>query len=195
MTWPDAFAELNTSVVDYFGESVDYLSLDELTAVNGIAATLNRGGEDGDAVFNMPVASVAVPAFGDSITDSDAVVWRIAEVLQPFSDRTPCNLKRSDFWHTIDLQYMRTDTEVWDDNTEDIVAMINPTSSNEVISADDGHSITIYEVKIEYLTTPTRKMRFKWVNGAVTRYLYIQGRRDDDTSGLTTTYECVEEEA
>jgi head-tail adaptor len=195
MTWQNAFAELNASVVDYFGESVDYLSLDGLTAVNGISATLNRGGEDGDALFNMPVSSVAVPAFGDRITDGDAVAWRISDVLQPFSDRTPCNLKRSDFWYSVDLQYMKDDTEVWDDHTTGIISMINTTSSNEVISADDGHAVTVYEVKVEYLTTPTRQMRFKWVNGAVTRYLYIQGRRDDESHGLTTIYECVEEEA
>ena len=195
MTWQDAFAELNTSVVDYFGETVNYLSLDGLTAVNGISATLNRGGEDGEALFNMPVASVAVPAFGDSITDTDSTVWRIAEVLQPFSDRTPCNLKRSDFWHNVDLQYMKSDTEVWDDHTEDMQALINTTSSSEVISAEDGHAVTVYDVHVQYLTTPTRQMRFKLVNGAVTRYLYIVGRRDDASHSKSTIFECTEEEA
>jgi hypothetical protein len=191
MAWSDAFSELNSSVVDYFGESVNYLSLDELTAVNGISATLNRGGDDGMALFNMPKASVETPAFGDSITDSDSVVWRISKILQPFSDRTPCELMRSDFWASVDLQEMDNSSEIWTDNTLDITVMIKTSSSSEVIAAEDGHDVTVYEVHAQYLVTPTSRMRFKWGS----KYLYITGRRDDDSHGLTTVYDCVEEEA
>ena len=191
MAWNDAFAELNTSVVDYFGETISYLSLDGLTAVVGFSATLNRGGEDGSATFNMPKTAVETPAFGDKVTDSDGVEWRIAEVLQPFSDRTPCNLKRSDFWETLDLQYMTDDGEVWENHTTGITGLLMVSSSSEVVAAGDGHSVTVYEVKTTHLITPDHDMRFKWGS----KYLYITGIKDDDTHELTTTFDCVEMEA
>ena len=191
MVWNNAFAELNTSVVDYFGESVDYLSLDTLTAVNGIQATLNRGGEDGTALFNMPVASVAVPAFGDSVTDGDAVVWRIAEVLQKFSDRTPCNLRRADFWHAVTAEYPLTNGTGWADHTTGIIAMIIPSTSSEVIDAEDGRAVNTFEVHTQNLDSLTHKMRFKWGS----RYLYITGIRADATDALTSVFDVIEEEA
>ena len=190
MTWTDAFAELNTSVEDYFGESVDYLSLDGGTAVAGITATLNRGGEDGMAVFNMPVASVAVPAFGDKITASDGD-WRISEILQKFSDRTPCNLRRADFWFTIAAEYYDDNSDTWKDHTIGITAMVIPASSAEVIDAEDGRSVNTFEVHTENLNSITHKMRFKWGS----RYLYVTGVISDATDALKTVFEVIEEEA
>ena len=172
MTWTSAFAELNSSVVDYFGELVNYLSRDGLTAVTGISATLNRGGEDGLADFNMPTASVASPQFADSITDSDAVAWRISEVMQGFSDRTPCTLKRGDLWETVDLQ--GSTNGVWANITTGIYCLIEAQQSFE--DFDEFNDLTTeYVVKMQYQTTPTQKMRLKW--GA--RYLYISGIRPD----------------
>lgn len=191
MSWNTAFAELNASVDDYFGESVDYLSLDTLTAVNGIQATLNRGGEDGSAVFNMPVASVAVPAFGDKITDPDAQEWRISEILQKFSGRTPCNLKRIDFWHTIDAEQPLSAGTGWEDHTTGITAMIVPGASSEVIDAEDGREVNTFEVHTQNLDSITHKMRFQWG----TRYLYVTGIRADETDALKTVFDVIEEEA
>jgi hypothetical protein len=188
MTWETAFAELNTSVVSYFGETVDYVSLDALTTVNDISATLNRGGDDGTAEFNMPVASVAVPAFGDKITDSDAVEWRISEIRQKFSDRTPCILMRSDFWETVDIEYHTSGA--WATHTSSVSCLITANSSFEDL--DDGFiEETEYTVKTQYLAAPTQKMRFKWGS----RYLYITGKRPDESNELTVEWDCSEIES
>jgi len=188
MAWTDAFAEVNTSVTGYFGELVNYLSLDGLTAVNGITATLNRGGDDGTADFNMPVASVAAPAFGDSITDPDSVVWRISEVGQKFSDRTPCVLRRSDFWFLVNIEQFISGA--WETMTTNVYVMIEINSSFEDL--DDGFIETNeYTVKSQYMLSTTQKMRFKWG----TRYLYITGERPDMSNSFFTEWDCSEVEA
>jgi hypothetical protein len=188
MTWNTAFAELNASTVDYFGELVNYLSLDGNTAVTGISATLRRTGEDGSALFDMPAASVSVPAFGDSITDADSVVWRISEINQKFSDRTPCTLKRADFWKLVDIeQYI---TGAWATITSSVYVMIDVDASFEDI--DDGFIETKeYTVKTQFMATPTQKMRFKWGS----RYLYITGERPDNSQSFYTEWDCTEVEA
>lgn len=188
MTWSAAFAELNSSVVDYFGELVDYLSRDDVTAVTGISATLNRGGEDGLADFNMPTASVASPQFADKITDSDLTVWRISEVMQGFSDRTPCMLKRGDLWETMDLQASSGGT--WSDITTGIPCLLEAQQSFE--DFDEFNDLTTeYMVKMQYQVTPTQKMRLKWGS----RYLYITGIRPDLQHNQWMELDCREDEA
>jgi len=190
MAWADAVSALNTATVDYFGEAFTYLSLDGLTTAD-IISTMTRGTADGDAVLNLEVSNVAAPGFGDKVTGADAVEWRISEVLQPFSGRTPCNMKRGDFWKLMNLEEYSTSTDKWITNTTNILAMITTESSSEVVSADDGHSVDTFQVRTQYLTTPTRKMRFKWGS----RYLYITGIRPDASYAKFTNFDCVEDEA
>ena len=189
MAWADAISEINTSTVEYFGEAFSYVSLDGLTTAS-VMATLTRGGADGDAVLNLDITDVAAPGFGDTVTGLDLVAWRISEVLQPFSSRTPCNMKRSDYWKLINLEEYNA-SDVWVTNTLNIDAMIQISSSAESISAEDGHTIDTYEVRTQYLTTPTRKMRFKWGS----RYLYITGIKPDSSNSQFTIFDCAEDEA
>jgi hypothetical protein len=189
-----SFTEMNTTLGNisaYMGRLVTWLSRNGVTTVASFNAPLNRVGEEGSALIHIPKSSVAIPAFADKITDDSAQEWRISEVLQDNDVHTPCNLRRIDQWESVDLQEMDDTTEVWDDNTLDILVLIRTTSASEVVAAEDGHAVTVYEVESQYLSTPTRQMRFKWG----TKYLYITGRRDDDTHELTTIYDCVEEEA
>ena len=154
-------------------------------------SVLHRNGEDGTAVVNIPVADVAAPAFADKITDADAVVWRIDNLRESFQGRTFCYLKQASWLETVDLQEFDEDTDDYTDNTTGILALITVSNASEVISAESGHSVVQLEVKTQYLTTPTRRMRFMWV----TRELYITGRRPDDSHERYVIFDCVEEES
>jgi len=191
MTWQTAFVELNDSVEDHFGESVNYLSLNGLTAVTGITATLNRGGDDGKADFMMPTESVATPGFGDSLTDGDGVVWRIYEAMQKYSNITPCDLRRSEYWHSVVAEYYRTDTEVWATHTSGLTVHIENGSSVESLEPEDSNLANQFVLKTLLLASVTHKMRFKWGS----RYLYVTGKRTDDTGTRWTLFDCVEDEA
>jgi hypothetical protein len=133
-----------TNILALDGESVTHTARD--TTETAMTTVIHRTGEEGDGLINIPTASVASPLFNELITDANSDTWRISEVRQAVQGRTPCNLKHTDYWETIDLQEMPTDTETWTNNTTGILAMITAISSNEVISAETGHGITTYEV-------------------------------------------------
>jgi len=172
------------------GEDVVYTDRETETDTN-ITTVIHRTGDEGTGFINVPTASIGSPLFGDKVLDANGDSWRISEVLQKLQGRTPCNLKRIEYWHLVTLQEYNDSTDTWTDNTVDILAMVNVPTSSEVISAVDGHAIDQYEIKTTYLTTPTQRMRFK----LGTRYLYITGVRPDDSRSKWVIFDCVEEEA
>lgn len=190
MSWSTAYAELNESIADVFGESLSYVSLDGLTTATISEGVMYRDGEDGQAKFDFPTASVASPAFGDSLTDGDGVVWRVYEVLQKDSALTPVMLRRSTQWHAIDSQSYDPNTDAWANVTTGIYAHIEQTDGTEVIAAEDGHAANAFDVRTQYLTTVTDRMRLKWGS----RYLYVAGTVQDPDQNFTT-FKCVELEA
>lgn len=191
MTWTDAFTEVNSSVDSYFGELLNYESLDGLTVVTGMTATMRRGNEDGQADIDIPTSFLQDPEFGAVITDSNAVEWRIYNTMQTFSDRTPCELMRSGWWYNVDIEYYRDDTDVWDTHTTNVLAAIKISSSGEILDPEDNHIINTFVVRTQYLSSTTHKMRIKWGS----RYLYITGIRPDDSNTRWVDMDCTEEEA
>jgi len=191
MSWATAISELNESTNDVFGESVDYESLDGLTTVAGITGVLYRDGEDGEGKFDMPTASVAAPGFGDKITDTEGVIWRVREAMQPDSGLTPLDLRSSDYFTTVTAEYYRDDTEVWATHTSGLIVLIEQSGSSEVLEPEDSRIIDQFTVRSQYLSSVTHKMRFK--DGD--RYLYVTGKQYDDSRSRYTEFECVEEEA
>lgn len=175
----------------YMGQVVDYLSRDGLTAVTDISAPLNRSGEDGTALVNLPVALVAAPVFADKITDPDAVEWRISRVLQRNNGQVPCELKRADFWITGNFETCAADGVTWSTHTSGVLALRHTSSSSEVISAEDGRAVEVMTLQTQHLTSITHKMRYKWGS----RYLYVTGISPDDTDAKTTIFDVIEEEA
>lgn len=189
-----SFTDMNTTIgaIDaYMGRLVTWLSRDNVLTVEDFRAPLNKVGDEGDALIHIPISSVADPLFEDKITDDNATEWRIMEVLQANDVHTPCRLKHVDYWKTLNLEAYNPSNDTWEVNTSGIIGMVTTSTTDEIIAAEDGHSVTEYEVRTRYLVTPTARMRF----ALGSKYLYIQGVRNDDSRSKFSIFECIEEEA
>lgn len=169
------------------GEALTYLDRD---GANGKSFTtvMHRNGDDGSAVINIPVASVANPKFADKITDGDSVVWYISEAYETSQGRTYCELKQSTWWQTVTIETMTNG--VWGTLTANVLAMITANSALEDYD-EYNNTTTEYEIKMQYMATPAEKMRLKW--GSV--YIYITGITPDPTYSRYITANGSEVEA
>jgi head-tail adaptor len=169
------------------GEAIVHTDRDAVGSTN-ITTVIHRNGDNGSAVVNIPTASVASPLFADKIVDANTVTWYISEVQETSQGRTFCELKKSTWWKTVDIE--TSSNGVWSTHTASVICMIEPQQSYEELE-DYGALTREFVVRMQYMATPNQRMRLKWG----TRYLYITGIRPDETETRFIELDCREDEA
>jgi len=176
MGFADALSELNTSVGDYFGETVDYLSADGGTSVTGIADTVvDYMDEEGSAMIDVPVASVSAPTVGGKLTLADSSVWRIYDFGNVKWGYTPCDIREDSYWHTCVLEYYTAGA--WATWTAAVEVYMSEAVAAEFLDGETAHVEMTYTARTMFQATPTEKMRFN-LGGT---FYYISGISPDAT--------------
>ncbi len=176
-----------TAILAADGEALTWQSRDGGAAV-AITTVMHRNGENGSAVINIPVADVAAPEFSDKITDGAAVDWYVSNVNETSQGRTYCELKKSSWWQTVNIEENIAGT--WSVHTAGVLGILESRSSVE--DFDEFNQLqTDYTFKCMYLSDPTQKMRLKFGS----RKLYITGIINDETRSRWSEIECVEVES
>jgi len=158
MGFADALSELNTSVGDYFGETVTYVSADGNTTVSGIEdVVVDYMDEEGSAMIDVPVASVSAPTVGAKLTLADTSVWRVYDHGNVKWGYTPCDIRSDDYWHTCVLEYFTAGN--WATHTTGLEVYMSEASVTEYLDGETSNVEMTYQARVMYLATPTERMR------------------------------------
>jgi len=174
MGFSDALSELNDSVSDYFGETVDYVSADGNTTVSDIEdVVVDYMDPEGEAMLDLPIASVSSPGVGAKITLDDLSEWYIYDYSNVKWGYTPCDIRSADYWQVCTLEhFVGNDYEA---HTTGLAVYFAQATTSEFLDGETANVESTYPARCMFLTTPTEKMRLK----VGTEYYYIVGIEDD----------------
>lgn len=174
MAYSDALTELNDSLADYFGIAVDYATVAGVSTT-GITAVVDFLEAEGQAMCDMPTASISSPEIGALVTiDSDSSTWRVYDYGNVRRGYTELDIRSTDYWKTGTLQSQSGAT--WSGAATHPI-YIDPNGTTEFIDGDTHNVETVYSARAPYDATITEKKRLV-IGGS---NYYIQGVTIDAT--------------